>query len=296
MDRLESVPGWQTIAEELIKLALASPPGTSNGGGGGNNNDPCRLPRARLTRRLIERCPPDECQQICNEPYSCLPCFTSNGFYCSGHTIGCAGADCDGFAEARDNSRPCYASTIGNAYDYATWLIKMVIDDPGNCPCNYHMKVETRPMVHSKGDISWSGDGTMALSAGAVFVVATGACSLECSVRNAVGVGSIEGTEVNLGGSRGPGGGSGSVSIPIRIGQGRHYNETMHSHCSCEGSGNRVFVGVSSTARVQATANGPIGALITVSSTAEVSTKSNTSVWGIIRCDANIIRKTARRP
>ncbi|MEM2002863.1 MAG: hypothetical protein QXT77_09485 [Candidatus Methanomethylicaceae archaeon] len=283
--RLASMEGWKAIVEEQSRRGRRCK-GRGGGDGGGGNNRPCSLPRARLRKTLLERCD-STCQQIDNVPYSCLPCFTSNGFYCSGHFISCVGAECDGFAEARDNSRPCHASTIGNADDYITLEVKMHIDDAGTCPCNYHMRVETRPKVRSKGYISWGGDGTLALSAGAVIVSVTGACALQCQVADAVGVGSIEGTEVNLGISRGQGGGSGSISIPIRIGQGREYNETIHNHCACEGPGQRVTVGVSSAARVQATANGPIGALITVSAMAEVSTSSNTSVWGIIRCDAD---------
>ncbi|GBC93557.1 hypothetical protein HRbin15_02056 [bacterium HR15] len=271
---------WETIVSELNRRKRCRP------GGGSGGNRPCTLPRARLTKRLLEECQ-DTCRQIDNQPYDCLPCFSLNDLYCSGHFISCIGAECDGFAEARDNSRPCYASTIGNADDYISWLIRMETADSGNCPCEYRMQVVTRPTIKSKGSISWGGEGTLALSAGAVIVSVVGACSLQCEVVDAVGVGSIEGTEVELGISRGPQGGSGSISIPIRIGQGNHYDETKRNQCSCEGPGMRVTVHLSAAARAQTTANGPVGAFITVSSYAEVSTASNTSIWGIIQCDAN---------
>lgn len=281
ISHLASVDGWEDIVSELNRRRSCPPGG---GGGGGNNTDPCTLPTARLTKRLLERCD-SGCRQVDSNPYDCRPCL--HGFYCSGHFISCTGAECDGYAEARDNSRPCHASTIGNADDYISWFVQMIILIPPTCPCNYSMQVVTRPTIHSEGNISWGGDGTLALSAGAVIVSVVGACSLQCEESDAVGVGSIEGTEVTLEISRGPNGGGGSISIPIRLGQGNDYNETKRKQCSCEGPGTDVTVHLSSAARVQATANGPVIAFVTVSSYAEVSTASNTTVWGIIRCDAN---------
>jgi len=283
--QLAGVGNWQMIVSELNRRKPCS--GHGGGGGGGGNSEPCTLPRARLRKRLLERCS-DVCQQIDDQPYDCLPCFLGTpGFYCSGHFISCTGAECDGYAEARDNTRPCYASTIGNADDYISWFVQLVIENGGTCPCNYSMEVTTRPSVRSRGYISWSGDDTLALSAGAVIVSVVGACNLQCEVADAVGVGSIGGREVTLGISRGPQGGSGSISIPIRIGHGREYKSNKKTQCSCEGPGTDVTIHLSSAAQVQAVANGPVGALITVSSYAEVFTASNTSIVGKIRCDAN---------